>query len=118
MKKVKIELNVQLGDDNIPEKIEWVSDDGPSKGELQGAKGFLLSLFDEKSLETMKIDLWTKKMEIGEMNRLCYYTFKGMAESFHNATKNADLANDMARFAQYFGEQSGVIKALPTDNQV
>lgn len=117
MKKVKISLNIELGEDNVPEKIQWTSEDAPANGEWQDAKGFFLSLFDEKSLETMKIDLWTKKMEIGEMNRLCYYTFKGIAESFHNATKNADLANDIARFAQYFGEQSGVVQAVPSDNQ-
>ena len=43
------------------------------------------------------------------MNRLCYYTLKGMADSYFNATKNDQLANDIARFAQYFGEEAGVI---------
>ena len=110
MRKVKIEIEVTLDDHNVPEMIEWTSDDPPANGQLAGAKGFFLSLFDESSLETLKIDLWTKKLEVGEMNRLCYYTIKGMADSYHQATKNPELSNDLARFAQYFGEESGVVK--------
>lgn len=109
MKEVDITLSVKLNDENVPEEITWKSDDPPSKGELTTAKGFFLSLFDENSLETLKIDLWTKKLEVGEMNRLCYYSIKGMADSYFNATKNQQMSNDLARFAQYFGEETGVI---------
>ncbi len=110
MKEVTITLKVNLDDKNVPERIQWKSDDPPSQGQWAEAKSFFLSLFDKKSLETMKIDLWDKELEVGEMNRLCYYTLRGMADSFHKATKNDQLANDVARFAQYFGEESGVIK--------
>ena len=110
MKEVEITLKVKLDDSNVPQEIHWASDDPPSKGEFAATKGFFLSLFDEKSLETLKIDLWTAKLEIGEMNRLCYYTLKGMADSYFNATKNEKHANDLARFSQYFGEETGVLK--------
>lgn len=110
MREVKIELNIKLDEENVPESIQWTSDDPPANGNLAAAKGFFLSLFDESSLETMKIDLWTKKLEVGEMNRLCYFTIKGMADSYNNSTGNHQLANDMARFAQYFGEECGVLK--------
>ncbi len=113
MKEVEIKLKVTLDDTNVPQSIDWVSDDPPSKGSPAGAKGFFLSLFDEKSLETLKIDLWTSKLEIGEMNRLCYYSLKGMADSYFNATKDKDHSNDLARFAQYFGEETGVLKKEP-----
>lgn len=109
-KKVSITLSVELDEKNVPKKIEWKSDDPPSNGEWAESKAFLLSLFDKESLETLRIDLWSSKLEVGEMNRLCYYTFKGLADTYHNATKNQQLARDVARFAQYFGEESGVLK--------
>lgn len=110
MKEVEIKLKVKLDDNNVPQEIQWASDDPPSKGTFASTKGFFLSLFDEKSLETLKIDLWTAKLEVGEMNRLCYYALKGMADSYYNATKNEQHANDLARFSQYFGEETGVLK--------
>lgn len=109
MREVGINLKVKLDDSHVPERIEWTSDDPPASGQWSDAKGFFLSVFDKKSLETLKIDLWDKELEVGEMNRLCYFTLKGMADSYFKATNNADIANDMRRFAQYFGEEAGVI---------
>ncbi len=113
MREVEIKLKVKLDESNVPQEIHWVSDDPPSKGNYASTKGFFLSLFDEKSLETLKIDLWTAKMELGEMNRLCYYALKGMSNSYYNATKNEKHANDIARFTQYFGEETGVLIKAP-----
>lgn len=110
MKKVEISLEVTLDEDNIPKEITWKSDDPPSEGHPAEAKAFFLSLFDKKDLQTLKIDLWTKEFEIGEMNRMSYYTLKSLADSYYKATNNADLANDFARFAQYFGEEVGIVK--------
>ena len=110
MKTSTIEITVNLDENNIPKRIEWKSDDDPSHGEASEVNGFMLSLFDTKTLETLKIDLWTNKMEVGEMNRLTYNTIKGLADTYFKATKNTNLANDIARFAQYFGEESGILK--------
>ena len=110
MRKVEVKLSVELDDENIPTSITWASDDPPSNGVPSNAKAFALSVFDEKELETLKIDLWTRKFEVGEMNRMTYYTLKSMADSYFRATNNADMANDIARFAQYFGEELGILK--------
>jgi len=110
MRKVEIKIDVELDDENVPQSIQWSSDDPPSKGKKADAKAFFLSVFDTETLETLKIDLWTPKFEVGEINRLMYYSFRSMSESYHRATKNAELANDMARFAQYFGEEVGILQ--------
>ncbi len=109
MKKVKIVLEVTLDKHQGVENIRWKSDDPPSAGKFEDAKGFFLSLFDKAQLETMKIDLWIKTMEIGEMDRMVYYTLKSLAETYYKATKNNKLANDIARFSQYFGEEAGIV---------
>ena len=109
-REVNINLKVILDDNNTPEQITWASDDPPSNGNYADAKAFFLSVFDEQQLETLQIDLWTQKFEVGEINRMVYYTIKGMADSYYRATKNNEISNDMARFAQYLGEELGIIK--------
>lgn len=110
MRKVDINLSVELDENNIPQVINWKSDDPPSSGNEAEAKAFFLSIFDKKQLETLQIDLWTPQFEVGEMNRMTYYTLKGMAATFYKATSNENIANDISRFAQYVGEELGIIK--------
>ncbi|MEL6122166.1 MAG: gliding motility protein GldC [Bacteroidota bacterium] len=109
-RKVTVHLDIELNESNVPTDITWKSDDPPSDGKEAPAKAFFLSLFDKDQLETLKIDLWTEKFEVGEMDRMMYYTLKGLADSYHRATKKANMANDIARFAQYFGEETGILK--------
>ena len=109
MNHKELTLSISLDEKKIPKKITWKSDDAPSNNQEQEAKAFFLSLIDKETLETLKIDLWTGDLQIGEMNRLVYYSLKAMADTYFNGTKNSDLANDLARFAQYFGEESGVL---------
>jgi gliding motility-associated protein GldC len=108
MKKEKIEIQVELDDANVPSKIEWISTDGPSQQKHE-VKAFLLSLFDKKSMETMKIDLWTKEMQVGEMDRLVYYTLRSLADSYKRSTNNHKLAGEMNHFAHYFGEKTEIL---------
>jgi len=110
MKKVDINIEVSLNEQNVPQELKWKSDDPPSSGKYAEAKAFFLSIFDANQLETLKIDLWTEKFEVGEINRMMFYTLKGLADSYHKATGNQEMSNDMARFAQYFGEELGLIK--------
>jgi gliding motility-associated protein GldC len=105
----KIRINVTLGADKIPSKITWsASDKGPdSESE---AKAILLSLFDVEQKDTLKIDLWTKDMQVMEMDRFFYNTLRAMADTYVRATGNEKLAGAMQQFAAYFGEQSEVLK--------
>jgi gliding motility-associated protein GldC len=104
----EIRINVTLDSDKIPERITWsASDQGPdSESE---AKAILLSLFDNQQKDTLKIDLWTKDMQVNEMDRFFYNTLKALADTYVRATGNEKLAGAMQQFAAYFGEQSEVI---------
>lgn len=108
-KKTKIEINVGLNAKNVPIQLEWKSEDNPSGEELQNSKAMLLSLFDKKTLETLKIDLWTYDMQVMEMDRFFYQTLRGLAETYFRATQNQELAVEMQKFVQYFGEKTEVI---------
>ena len=108
-RKVDIKISVELDEKNVPQSIKWSSDDPPSNGKESGAKAFFLTIFDEEQLETLQIDLWNQKFEVGEINRMVYYSIKGMAETYFKATRDDRISNDLARFAQYLGEELGII---------
>lgn len=107
MKKKEIKIRVGLDNKNVPEAITWKADD--QEGPAQQCKAMLLALFDKKSNETLKIDLWTKEMQVNEMDRFFFQTLRALADTYYKATQNAELATDMQRFVQYFGEQTEII---------
>lgn len=109
IKQSQIQINVGLDETNTPISINWRADDAPSAQELQECKAMLLSLFDAENKETLKIDLWTKDMQVVEMDRFFFQTLKAMADTYYRATQNAQLAGDMQRFVQYFGEQTEIV---------
>ncbi len=107
--KSEIKIDVNLDAEKVPEKIVWQSSDNPSAEAPQECKAFFLSLFDKEHKDTLRIDLWTKEMQVAEMDRFLYFTLKGLSESYHRATNNNDLANHLRRFTDFFGEESGII---------
>ena len=108
-KTSQIKIRIGVDDKNVPEQIKWDSTDGPAVGKTQEAKAMLLSLFDRDSKETLKIDLWTKEMQVMEMDRFFFQTLRALADTYFKATQNAQLATDMQKFVQYFGEQTEII---------
>lgn len=109
MKTKEIKILVNLDDKNTPESIIWTADDQPSN-EAVTCKAFMLSLFDKEHLDTFKIDLWTKELQVSEMDRFVFQTLRGIADTYYKATNNGELANEMQRFVHYFGEKTGIIE--------
>lgn len=106
--KSKIEINVVLDDNKVPEKIEWKSTDQQEEG-FKEVKAMFVSLFDKETLDTFKIDLWTKELQVMEMDRFVFQGLRSLADTYMKATNNQEMANDMRRFVQYFGEKTGII---------
>jgi len=109
VKTSKIELEVGLNEENVPVQIQWQAEDSPDAKNVQECKAFLISIFDRESKETLKIDLWTKDMQVMEMDRFFFQTLRALADTYYKATQNAQLASDMQRFVQYFGEKTEII---------
>jgi len=105
--KSKIEINVVLDDSKVPESIEWQSSDSPDG--FKEVKAMFVALFDKETLDTFKIDLWTKEMQVMEMDRFVFQGLRSLADTYMKATNNQEMANDMRRFVQYFGEKTGII---------
>lgn len=105
MHKSTINIEVSLGEDKMPEAIAWNAPDGGVEG-LQKAKALLLGLWDGEEKSALRIDLWTKKMMVDEMNDFFYQTFFGMADTFVRATNNKELADSIKEFAKKFHQQA------------
>jgi len=107
--KSTIVLEIELDEKKHPKKIHWQASDNPSENGPAPVKAFLLSLFDEKSLDTLRLDLWTSQLQVSEMDRLMFQTLKSLSDTYYRATNNHELANAMQSFATYFGENTGIV---------
>lgn len=108
-KRSTIQLQVSLDETNIPENITWMASDSGMK-EPESCKAFMLSLFDEKNEESLRIDLWTKDMRQDEMDKFFFETFMTMADTYHRANQNDEMMKYIKDFAFMFGEKAGIIK--------
>lgn len=108
-KTSKINIEIGLNKEQLPVDIQWSSTDIPEGPAKQAAKAFLLSIFDKETKDTLRIDLWTKDMQVIEMDRFMFQTLRALADTYFKATQNNELAADMQRFVQYFGEQTEII---------
>ena len=104
-----ITCRVGLDEKNVPLKIEWRAQDSPDTPAFKEAKAMLLAFFDKDYKDTYKIDLWTSELQINEMNKFMYQTLKGLSDTYFKATNNTEIANDMRKFIEYFGEKTEVI---------
>lgn len=104
----QIRINVGLNADNVPVDIHWEADDQHSEAP-SSCKAMLLSLFERNSKETLRIDLWTHDMQVAEMDRLMFHTLRSMADTYVRASNHVELGEEFQRFAQYFGEKTGII---------
>ncbi len=108
-KTSSINITVNLDEKKHPESIFWQATDSDSPQANAEVKAILLSLFDKDHLDTLKIDLWTKEMQVEEMDRFMFQTIKALADTYFKATNNANLANAFRGFAEYFGEETNII---------
>jgi gliding motility-associated protein GldC len=106
----QIRITVNLDEKNMPTGIDWDADDRTDGSDPVNCKAMLLALFERETLDTMKIDLWAKDMQVNEMDRFFFQTLRGMADTYFRATQNRELAVDMQRFVQYFGEKTGLLQ--------
>lgn len=80
--------------DRIPEKITWDADE-KSGEEISETKAIALALWDEAQKNTLRIDLWTKDMEVNDMKRFYIDCIGGMAQSVLNATGDEFMAQEL-----------------------
>lgn len=99
----EIRLNVGLDENKIPETIHWTAEEGGVTNEE--SKAVMLSVWDHKNKESLRIDLWTKEMPMDEMKIFFHQTLTAMADTFQRATNDDKMSDTMRDFCDYFAEK-------------
>ncbi len=102
-REAEINLRFTLNEDNIPEQILWEASEEKEQ-QVKQCDAMFLSLWDRKEKNTLTIDLWTKSMQVNEMNTHFYFTMMKMADTYEKATNNKDIAQKFRDFAGEFAE--------------
>jgi gliding motility-associated protein GldC len=107
MKSSEIKFQISLDENKVPETIHWQADEAGVSAE---AKAIILSVWDKKEQNTLRIDLWTKEMQVDEMKQFVHQTILTLADNFERATGEKPMAETMRDFCSYFAEK---MKLLP-----
>ncbi len=99
----KIMFTVDLDENRVPEAISWTAEDGGITDEV--SKAIMLSVWDHKQKDTLRMDLWTKDMPVDEMKQFFHQTLVSMANSFQRATNDEKMSATMLDFCDYFAEK-------------
>lgn len=104
MSKSTIAIDIELDDQKMPIGISMKD---PSQN--VECKAMMLAFFDKKSKDTLRIDLWTKEMQVLEMDKFFFESLRSMADTYVKATRNQELGNEFQKFVHYFGEKTGIV---------
>lgn len=64
-----------------------------------------MSVWDHKTKEALRIDLWTKDMPLDEMKIFFHQTLTAMSDTFERATNDKKMSDTMKDFCEYFAEK-------------
>lgn len=106
-KQSQIRIDVMLDNENMPVQIQWDADDADMDGK-QEAKSVILAMWDGLQQNAMRIDLWTKEMNVEEMNLFIFQTFATLADTYERATNNREIADEMRDYAHHLGHKLNV----------
>ena len=103
MKTSEIKFLVELDENKVPEKLLWTAQDGGI--ELEETKAIMLSVWDNRAKESLRIHLWTKDMPVDEMKLFFHQTLVAMADTYSRATADEKMTATMKDFCDYFAEK-------------
>ena len=107
MKTSEIKFAIALDENKVPLTIDWEASDTKEKSSCKSA---MITLWDSKENNTLRIDLWTKEMLMDEMKIFFHQTLLSMADTFKRATGEEKMAEDMKDFCAYFAEKMNLLK--------
>ena len=99
----EIKIDIELDENRVPENLAWTAKDGGVENEE--TKALLLSVWDSKNRESLRIDLWTKDMPVDEMKIFFHQTLVSMSDTFCRATQDEKMSATMKDFCDHFAEK-------------
>jgi len=101
--KSQVKFTIGLDENKVPEEINWTAEDGGINNEA--SKSIMISVWDHKKKDTLRMDLWTKDMPVDEMKQFYHQTLVSMADTFERATNDQKMSDTMRDFCDYFAEK-------------
>ena len=102
----EIKFKLQFDENQVPEKIEWQASDSDEGG---SSKASMIALWDEKERNTLRIDLWTKEMDMDEMKIFTFQNVMTLADTYARATNDNVGAKKLQEMMMSWGEETGII---------
>lgn len=106
MRKTKITIDIELDENHVPEKMMWNAQDGGV--ENQETKAVMISVWDEKTSEALRIDLWTKDMPVDHMKRFYHQIIVSLGQTYLRATGEEDVSQWLEEVAEDFAVKSAI----------
>lgn len=106
MRKTRITIDVELDENHIPETITWNAQDGGV--ENQETRATMISVWDDKASEALRIDLWTKDMPMDQMKMFIHQILVSLGNTYERATGEEDVAKWMEDIAEEFAVKSAI----------
>lgn len=103
----EIKFTVSLDENKVPENIFWTAEDGGIYNE--SSKAIMLSVWDHKAKDTLRMDLWTKDMPVDEMKQFFHQTLVSMSHTLERATNDDKMSATMKDFCDYFAEKMDLV---------
>src|SRR5690625_1359399 len=103
----KINIEVLLDENVLPEIITWVAADLKGFDEAS-CRAMILALWDHNNKDTLRLDLWTKDMTVDEMKIFFHQTLLTMADTLEKSTTDDRISGDMRDFCAYFAERMDI----------
>lgn len=107
--KKNIQITVELDEAKIPTEITWEATDLTGEDKVD-CRAMLLSFWDAKNKDTLKLDLWTRDMTVDEMKIFFHQTLVSMADTLQRSTNDERISGDMMDFCDYFAEKMEIKK--------
>ena len=76
--------------------------------EKQETKATMISVWDDKKMEALRIDLWTKEMPVDQMKMFLHQILISMSHTYQRATGEEDVAAWMEEMAEEFAQRSAI----------
>ena len=103
-----IKFKIGLDENRVPEEISWTAKEGGINN--LASRAIMLSVWDHKDKDTLRMDLWTKDMPVDEMKQFFHQTLVSMADTFEKATNDEKMSATMRDFCEYFAEKLEITK--------
>lgn len=105
--KKQIRIDVELDENHLPERVTWEADDSAGPKE---ASAILMSFWDKKEQQTLRVDLWNKEFTTDEMKTFFVQSLLTMNDTLERATGDKETCEGIRKFGLELGKRFGVMK--------